>query len=383
MSQLSILVLCGGQSTEHEISLLSVKNVIEKLDPDKYHVHIAKISQDGHWHYYLSPAAYFSHQSVGIMSMVPGQKNPFTILHESIHIDCVFPVLHGTLGEDGTIQGLLEILNIPYVGADTLGSSIGMDKDVLKRLLNEANLPVVDRCVVKKSEKNNISYVDITHQLGKSLFIKPNSLGSAVGIRKAVDQDSFYEALDYAFTFDNVVLIEKAIEGREVECSVLGNDFPIVSKPGEIIKHSEFYSYDAKYIDGAAATIKTPADLSEKLITEIQSLALKAYKTLRCTGMARVDFFITLDEKVIINEINTIPGFTNISMYPKNWEVSGLRYAELLDRLIELGIERFESKKRLLREYNEEKSERKKKLMHASLLCRKESMDINVEFDGI
>lgn len=349
---LSVLVLCGGQSTEHEISLLSAKNVIERLDPKKYHVSVVKISQQGEWHYFKNTEDYFSSSHSHLMQIIPGKQNPFHIAEKEIPVDCVFPVLHGTNGEDGTMQGLLDVLQIPYVGADCLGSAIGMDKEVLKRLLEAANLPVVDRILVRKCESQKINYPDVARVLGNIVFIKPNSLGSAVGVNKATDQQSFDFAMHEAFQYDEYVLIEKAIVGREIECSVLGNENPTVSLPGEIVNHTAFYSYEAKYLDDAAATVKTPADLSPELITQFKSLALKAYQVLRCSGMARVDFFLDVNNKIYINEINTIPGFTNISMYPKNWEACGLSYSALLDELIKLGMSRAVMKKSLIRMFH-------------------------------
>lgn len=345
---LSILVLCGGQSTEHEISLLSAKNVIEKLDSQKYQVSIAKIEQNGAWCYFQDAQDYFSHSHSHPMQIIPGQKNPFSANNNTIPVDCIFPVLHGTNGEDGTMQGLLELLQMPYVGADCLGSAIAMDKDIAKQLMRAENIPVVDWALIKKSDAKP-HYADIQKKLGKIVFVKPNSLGSSVGVAKATDEKSFHEALQNAFQYDEYVLIEKAIVGREIECSVLGNENPTASLPGEIINHTEFYSYDAKYVDDDSATVQTPANLSKELITEFQSLAIKAFQTLRCSGMARVDFFLDQNNKIYINEINTIPGFTNISMYPKNWEASGLSYSALLDELILLAIKRFELKKSLTR----------------------------------
>ena len=349
---LSVLVLCGGQSTEHDISLLSAKNVIEKLDPKKYHVSIAKIEQDGKWLYFENPEQYFSRSHPHLMHIIPGKKNPFRIAEKEMLVDCVFPILHGTNGEDGTMQGLLDILQIPYVGADCLGSAIGMDKEVLKRLLQAANLPVVDRILVRQSDAQKIQYADVSKMLGSTVFVKPNSLGSAVGVNKATDEKSFRAAMHDAFRYDEYILIEKAIVGREIECSVLGNENPTVSFPGEIVNHTAFYSYEAKYLDDAAATVKTPADLSPELIAQFQTLALEAYQVLRCTGMARVDFFLDGNNKIYINEINTIPGFTNISMYPKNWEASGLGYAALLDELIQFGIARSLMRKSLVRMFH-------------------------------
>ncbi len=349
---LSVLVLCGGQSTEHDISLLSAKNVIERLDPKKYQVSVVKISQQGEWHYFKNSQDYFSSVHSHVMHIIPGQKNPFHIADKAISVDCVFPVLHGTNGEDGTMQGLLDILQIPYVGADCLGSAIGMDKEVLKRLLEAANLPVVDRILVRQCDAQKTNYADVAKMLGSTVFVKPNSLGSAVGVNKVTDEKSFLSAIQDAFRYDEYILIEKAIVGREIECSVLGNENPTVSFPGEIVNHTAFYSYEAKYLDDAAATVKTPADLSPELIAQFKSLALKAYQVLRCSGMARVDFFLDKNNKMVINEINTIPGFTNISMYPKNWEASGLSYSALLDELIKLGMSRAVMKKSLVRMFH-------------------------------
>lgn len=349
-SPLHILVLCGGQSTEHDISLLSAKNIIKKLDSKKYTVSVAKIEQNGRWFYYKTPAAFFANAAPQLMHITPGDKSPF-----DMHIDCVFPITHGTNGEDGIVQGLLELLQIPYVSADCLGSAIAMDKDIAKRLMRDAGILVIDWIKVKKSEK--INYHDVTKQLGSVLFIKPNSLGSSVGVHKVVNEASFYAALQDAFQFDEIVLIEKAIVGREIECSVLGNENPTASLLGEIINHTEFYSYDAKYIDDDSATVKIPANISPEIMLAAQTMAINAFKALRIIGMARVDFFLAQDGTLFINELNTLPGFTNISMYPKNWEASGLPYADLLDELIQLALQRFEFKKSLNRVYSDSDSD--------------------------
>lgn len=348
MKPLSILVLCGGQSTEHDISLLSAKNVIEQLDSKKYVVSVAKITHNGAWYYFKNANDFFSHSHSHLMHFVPGEKNPFFIGNSAIFVDCIFPILHGTNGEDGTMQGLLEMLHIPYVSGDTLGSAIAMDKDIAKRLMRDAGISVVEWCVVKKSD-SKINYANIQKTLGNIVFVKPNSLGSSVGVKKVVDEKSFYAAITDAFRYDEIVLVEKYIAGREIECSVLGNDYPKASLPGEIINHTEFYTFDAKYVDDDAATIKTPAVLPGELMKQCQTLSVKAFQALRCFGMARVDFFLDNNNQFYINEINTIPGFTNISMYPKNWEASGLSYSALLDELISLGIQRFESRQKLER----------------------------------
>lgn len=349
---LFILVLCGGQSTEHDISLLSARNVVEHLLSDKYIVSLAYISREGTWYYYKDAQAFFSHPHSDLripLQLFPGQKNAFYVNGGPITVDCIFPVLHGTNGEDGAVQGLFELLQLPYVSADCLSSAIAMDKDITKRLLRDASIPVVDWVLVRKND--HIHYTDLKKKLGDILFIKPNSLGSSVGVHNVTDQLSFEAGLQDAFRYDEYVLIEKAMIAREIECSVLGNENPRASLPGEIINHAEFYTFDAKYVDEHAAMVKTPADLPSSVVIAVQTMAIRAFRALRILGMARVDFFLTTDDQLYINEVNTIPGFTNISMYPKNWEVSGLSYAHLLDELIQLGMQRFAFKQSLNRVY--------------------------------
>src|SRR3990167_3888262 len=337
-----ILVLCGGQSTEHAVSVLSARNIVERLNPAKYRVSVVLISEEAHPFFYHNVQDFLQSNTTRARQ----------IQWSDIKAGCIFSVLHGTHGEDGVMQGLLELLQLPYVGADVLGSAIGMDKDIAKRLLRDAHLPVVNWRLITKT--NSMTYAQASQQLGCTLFVKPNSLGSSVATHKVIDEKTFQAALADAFLFDEHVLIESAIVGREIECSVLGNEHPRASLPGEIINHQSFYSYEAKYIDPVASEVKTPADLPEKIVKEIQTTAIAAFKALRCKGMARVDFFLS-EEKLYINEINTIPGFTSISMYPKNWAVSGLSYAALLDELIALAIARFHHKKSLLRIYRPEK----------------------------
>ena len=346
---LHILLLCGGQSTEHEISILSASNIARQLNPQKYQLSLAYITHDGSWQYFSDPATFFTREEKAPQTLywMPGQKNPFYVGKNALTIDCVFPILHGTYGEDGTIQGLLELLQVPFVSTECLGSAIAMDKDVSKRLLRDAGIKVVEWRRVKKTDV--ISYSQAQELLGNCLFIKPNSLGSSIGTRKVKDAESFHDALQTVFQLDEYALIERAIVGREIECSVLGNDHPKASLPGEIINHTEFYSYEAKYVDAASATVKTPADLPAHLISTIQALAIRAYHVLRAVGMARVDFFLTAEETLYINEINTLPGFTAISLYPKNWEASGLSYTSLLDELIQLGLQRTQTKRALRR----------------------------------
>ncbi len=357
----------GGQSAEHEVSLQSAKNVIDAINKEKYDLVLIGIDKDGGWHlqnterfltHAENPELISLSTASGNLAVVP-KKDAQKIMSLSDQqdvgaIDVVFPILHGTCGEDGTIQGLLKLTDIPFVGAGVLGSAIGMDKDVMKRLLREAGIPVAKSLVFTSSSlKGTIDFNTVITEIGLPLFIKPANLGSSVGISKVHNEQEFTAAIDDAFTYDRKILIEEWIEGREIECSVLGNAEPIASLPGEVIpaeKHG-FYSYASKYLDEHGAGLEVPANLPEHLIKRVQELAIKAFKVLCCEGMARVDGFLTPGEEVIINEINTIPGFTRISMYPKLWEVSGISYTELIDRLIQLALERHDQEKKLSTRY--------------------------------
>lgn len=356
MTKLKVAIIFGGRSAEHEVSIQSAKNVYNSLDKEKYEVILIGIDKQGRW--LLNQSAEFllsssnpelSKLNSPEVSLV--QKNQTTQLVNVISnqsmggVDVVFPVLHGPYGEDGTIQGMLKLLNIPFVGPTILGSALGMDKDAMKRLLREAKIPVVKFLVFHKPDK--ISFEDIKKKLGLPFFIKPANLGSSVGISKVKSKKDFEKSINLAFEFDSKILIEELIKGREIECSVLGNESPIASLPGEIIPTHEFYSYEAKYIDENGAILKAPADLPKDTIKKIQDLAVKAFKTLCCEGMSRVDFFLTEKGEVFVNEINTIPGFTKISMYPKLWEVSGISYSKLVDKLIQLALERFKKESSL------------------------------------
>ena len=313
--KLKIGVLFGGKSAEHEVSLQSARNVIEGLDRSRYQITKIKINKSG--------------------------KFPFNILKK---FDVIFPVLHGPFGEDGSMQGLLKLAGIPYVGAGVLGSAVGMDKDAMKRLLRDAGLPIGKFLTFRLGDK--VSFNKIKKELGSPLFIKPANMGSSVGVSKVRNESEFKKAVTEAFKFDTKIIIEEFIKGREIECAVLGNNNPMASIPGEIIANQEFYSYDAKYIDeGSVAEI--PAKIDKKTARKIQELAIKTFQALNCEGMGRVDFFLKKNGRVFVNEINTIPGFTNISMYPKLWEASGIPLPKLLDRLIGLAIERFEKEQKL------------------------------------
>jgi D-alanine-D-alanine ligase len=351
-------VLFGGKSAEHEISLLSAKSIIDALDKNKYDIVLIGIDKNGEWHlrdaYQCLVHAdnaklihlHGTHDPVALVPKEGGQQLVSLSGNALAQpLDVIFPVLHGTYGEDGTVQGLLKLADIPFVGAGVLGSAVGMDKDVMKRLFRDAGIPSA-RFLTFTSPKQ-IDFAAVKEQLGLPFFVKPANLGSSVGIAKVKSEEDFEEAIRSAFQYDHKILIEQFIPGREIECSVLGNDHPIASLPGEIIPQHEFYSYEAKYLDEEGALFEIPVALDKNIIAEVQQLAIKAYQAICCEGMARVDFFLREDGAVFVNEINTIPGFTKISMYPKLWEVSGIGYSELLDRLITLALERFEKEKKL------------------------------------
>ncbi len=364
--KIRVAIIFGGKSAEHEISIISAKNVIDAIDKEKYEPVPIGIDKDGSW--YLNEQSKFILESSNPklakinkadekVALVPidnsNELMSITSNENKGKIDVAFPILHGTYGEDGSIQGLLRMANIPYVGADVLGSAVGMDKDVLKRLLHDAKIPIPKFEVFDKTSIKNASFEKLTEKLGSSMFIKPANLGSSVGISKASTEEEFKKAVDVAFNFDKKILCEESVKGREIECSVLGNEEPIASLPGEIIVNSEFYSYETKYLNGDAATLEIPAKLPEDIIKKIQEYAVKAFKVLCCQGMARVDFFLRGDTEILVNEINTIPGFTKISMYPKLWEASGIPYTELIDRLIQLAIERFNKEQELKTTFDE------------------------------
>jgi D-alanine-D-alanine ligase len=353
--KIRVAVLFGGQSAEHEVSLQSAKNVVAAMDSKKYDVVLIGIDKKGCW--YLNEASKFLLNAIKLaqagenLALVPGRQNAGLIPvggDETIgSIDVVFPVLHGTYGEDGTVQGLLKLANVPFVGAGVLGSAVGMDKDVMKRLLRDSDIPIADFLVFKRSGADDIDFDAAKDCLGMPVFVKPANLGSSVGISKVESADEFRKAIDLAFEYDNKILVEEYIAGREIECSVLGNDNPIASVPGEVIPQHEFYSYEAKYIDEAGTVLEIPAKLDNKVTKKVQEYAIRAFEALCCEGMARVDLFVKDNDDVVVNEINTIPGFTRISMYPKLWAASGISYSELIDRLIELAIERFKSEQKL------------------------------------
>jgi D-alanine-D-alanine ligase len=318
--KLRVAVIYGGRSGEHEVSVRSARAVMDGLDPAKYEKIEYFIDQQGKW--------------------LPRPILPEPGAHPDI--DVVFPVMHGTFGEDGTVQGLLELADLPYVGAGVMASSVSMDKEMMKRVCKERMLPVVDYAIAARGQAN---VDEICERLPFPLFVKPANLGSSVGISKAHDRTELAAAIAMAEQYDRKVIVERGIEGRELECSVLGNEEPIASLPCEILPSREFYDYDDKYLLDLAKTA-LPADLPPAKMDELRRLAVECYRAVECEGMGRVDFLLErATDKLYINEINTIPGFTSISMYPKMWEATGVGFSDLIDRLIELALDRHKRKK--------------------------------------
>ena len=357
--KLRVAILFGGKSAEHEISLISARNIGEAIDKNKYEILSIAIDKEGRW--FFDQAARLLNDKATTQvkfqrgcdstAVLPGATQTPMIRVSAGRalgaVDVVFPVLHGPFGEDGTVQGLLKMANVPFVGAGVLGSAIGMDKDVMKRLLRDAGIPVAKFVVFDRNCIDKIAFATVKRTVGLPLFVKPANLGSSVGISKVTNREQFRHAIEEAFRYDSKILLEEHIRGREIECSVLGNENPIASLPGEIITRHDFYSYDAKYIDEKGAQLIIPAKLPKGVVKKIQETAIKCFKVLCCEGMARVDFFLRDGREIIVNEINTIPGFTKISMYPKLWEASGISYPDLIDRLIQLALERFRRERHL------------------------------------
>jgi D-alanine-D-alanine ligase len=345
-TKMKVALLFGGRSAEHDVSLLSAASIYKNLDKTKYATACIYIDKKGFWKPVDSPLVSRPNLDKSpIFSFLPWENEG---LASRIDADIYFPVLHGPYGEDGTIQGLFEMAGVPFVGAAVLASAAGMDKAIAKCLFQNRELPLVKHLVIREpdwDENSSAILARIQKEFPFPYFVKPGNLGSSVGISKVHSREEAEPAIRKAFQFDVKVLVEQAIQGREIECSVLGHRHPQASLPGEVIPHREFYDYRDKYIDGLT-TFKIPVDLPKKTIATIQSIAIEAFQAIDCSGMARVDFFLQQNsEKVFLNEINTIPGFTEISMYPKLWEVSGIPYPELLDRLIDFGLEKHKDKK--------------------------------------
>lgn len=361
-AKIRIALLFGGQSAEHAVSLESGKNVMEALDPKKYEVHLVGIDKKGTWRYFADRellrktdvAKPIDVESAGTaVWFVPGPRHVQIYATDSgkslAEIDVVFPILHGPYGEDGTVQGYFKLMGLPFVGSSVLGSAVGMDKDVSKRLLRDAGIAIPKFIALKKHQTASHDFQSIKAKLGLPFFLKPANMGSSVGVHKINSEEKFKSALIDAFRYDTKVMVEEFIQGREIECSVLGNKQLSASVPGEVMPQHEFYSYDAKYLDENGAKLKIPAELSTDQQQNVRELAMRVYETLLCEGMTRVDFFLTKDNRLLVNEVNTIPGFTKISMYPKMWNATGLGYSELIDKVIQLAIERANEDKALSR----------------------------------
>jgi D-alanine-D-alanine ligase len=352
VTKLRVGVIYGGRSGEHEVSIASAASIFKHLDRGRYEPVPIRIEKDGRWALTAkAPTAISAAEVLKESSSEALQTIEPTAAVSRSGVDVVFPVLHGTYGEDGTVQGLLELANVPYVGCGVLASAVGMDKSVMKKLFADRGLPVGPYTVVLRHEWKNDSggiTAKVRGDLRYPVFVKPANLGSSVGISKAKSDDDFRTAMELALQFDRKVVVEAAVpNAREIECAVLGNDEPEASVPGEVIPSREFYDYEAKYIDAASQTV-IPAPLTDGQAADIRRMSIDAFKAVDGAGMARVDFLLSRDSgEIFLNEVNTIPGFTTISMYPKMWEASGLPYPQLLDRLIQLAIARHDEKQRL------------------------------------
>lgn len=358
----TIALIFGGKSSEHEVSIRSAKNIANALDKNKFDFVLIGISKEGSW-FRFSGLEIFD-QVVRISDKgAPAGAEPVALISEAgkpllfnlrtqskTALDCAFPILHGTFGEDGTIQGLFKMMNLPFVGCGVWSSAAGMDKEVMKRLLAVAEIP--NAKYVLLTPENKSSYEELSKKLGSTFFIKPANAGSSVGVHKIKDKAGFEKDLKDALSYDSKVLAEEFIQGREIECSVMGlNATAKASLPGEVIAHHEFYSYDAKYTDENGASIVIPAQLTPQEIEKIQKLAVQTYQVMGCDGLTRVDFFLKKDGTLCVNEINTLPGFTKISMYPKMWEASGVSYTELISKLIGFAFEKHEAEEKLMFSY--------------------------------
>lgn len=343
----NLILLFGGRSSEHEVSMNSAKNIYKAINQDKYNVILIGVSKEGTW-YWLEESIFLNlnhlkdseSQKLNKVSLISidGAGKLLSISDQkTYHIDCVFPIIHGTNGEDGTLQGYLKMMNLPFVGCGTLSSANCMDKELMKIILTYAGIENSKFLVLHS--KNDYSYAELVEKLGSPFFIKPANTGSSVGVHKIKNAVEYEHKLADAFLYDHKIIAEEFIKGRELEISVLGsNQNPKASVPGELIIKHEFYTYEAKYLDPNGAEIIIPAALTEPQITEMKSIAKKAFQVMGCDGFARIDFFLKEDGTFYINELNTLPGFTQISMYPKMWQASGLAYSDLVEELINLAF---------------------------------------------
>ncbi len=358
--KIKVGVVFGGRSPEHNISLLSASNVVENIDREKFEVVLIAIDKQGIWHYnkgelklnnprnaqLISLPVYdniiYLSQNAGDHSLI--EKSTGKIISK---IDVLHPVLHGAFGEDGAIQGLAKVAGLPCVGCGILGSSAGMDKDVTKRLLRDLGIGIADFVTLRKGYNDHLSYAEIKKSIGGELFVKPANLGSSVGVSFVDNEEDFNKAVKEGFEYDPKLIVEEKITGREIECAVMGNEKPSASVIGEILPKTEWYTFENKYIDDDGAGLEIPAKLTEEESERARSIALESYVNLECCGLTRVDMFLKSNGEIIVNEINTLPGFTKISMFPKLWGHSGIEYQELITKLINLAIEKFDAENKL------------------------------------
>jgi len=353
-SKTSVGILCGGKSSEHRISLISAQNVINSIDKERFTPFIIGIDPDGQWYYYPDGLQLKNADNPSYVELIPSEHKVLfsqnaqeRVLYEMktfskvASLDVLFPVLHGTYGEDGSIQGLAKIADIPCVGCGILGSAVGMDKDVMKKILRDARISVAESFTIRSYNQKDYSYEMVSDKIGETLYIKPANLGSSIGVSCVTNKEEYDKAVELALSYDDKVLVEQKINGREIECAVLGNDNPKCSTIGEIIPQNDFYTFENKYVNSDGALLSIPAEIPESIIAEARDLSRKAYLALDCKGLTRVDMFFTDEGQLIINEVNTIPGFTKISMYPKLWEHGGISQKELISQLIDLAIEQY------------------------------------------
>jgi D-alanine-D-alanine ligase len=351
--KINVALVYGGRSVEHDVSVISARNIQDNLNNHQFNLFRFGIDKQGTWHLVKEVSKDFS--SGHPISLVLDASNPRIVdteLNEEIQIDVAFVILHGTDGEDGTIQGLFKMMQIPVVGSDVLGSAVAMNKKVSKKLLVNEGIPTA-KCLFASKSGDQYDFDQIVSELGLPIIIKPANLGSSVGVSKVNSQREYQPALEEAYRYDTDILIEEYINGRELECSILGNNPPVASPPGEVELKSdyEFYSFDAKYVDGESCNLHIPANVPQELVSTIKEVCVKTFITLECADFARVDLFLKEDNSILINEINTLPGFTNISMYPKLCELMGISYSDLISRLINLALERYEEHRKLQTEY--------------------------------
>lgn len=354
-------LIFGGRSAEHEVSINSAKNIFNAMDTNLFEIQLIGISKEGTWYQFNTPDVFkkktlndsmLANEDQVVLICAGGSPFVYSLKSgERRVIECAFPIIHGTMGEDGTLQGLFKVMQLPFVGCDVLASAVGMDKEFMKRLMTESGIKNSKYLVLRKNTLPQ--YSEIVKNLGTPFFIKPANAGSSVGVHKIKTEDDFKLKIQDSFLYDHKVLAEQFNEGLEIECSVLGlNQNAKASLPGQLKVNHEFYSYDAKYLDPNGAEIIIPARIPDEQIKEVQRIAVKTFEILGCDGLARVDFFINKNGDILVNEINTLPGFTQISMYPKMWEASGLKYSALITELIQIGFEKFVNDRKLKIDFN-------------------------------